>query len=863
MADPEFEFQGPPPLSPEETKKRFVLAELKRRVEDPRAALSVRRQWAEILDRNGVEFDMPAEQVPPLNATDYTWQGPKQAQPGRYVHRNEDGTEVAGVGEYHWEPQRGEHEGEEEHRRRSELAWNEAVGKAAKEQRSITRTRDMEPGVEYAAALGRAHVGGALYNLSRSATGGIADRAVGLIPGMGEARDAAEQYGQPGIVSNAISGRDPNAPAVPGLEFTNTAAALYGSLLPSSIMGRVAAGVTRATGAAEPAAKLVANVIGGALGGAATQGVELATDAAANEVEELYGRTPQTPTPTWQEARDRLLMSTAAGGALGVPSYAAQQLGKAYTRTTRRNRHDIVDLEAAGGGTDTIRGMRPPPAVDAAENLAARGPRTAGEPVTLPGRPATATEPAVPPRDIPDRSLLGVPAEDITAQRAARKGARALSRYRAERRAQIGDEVDRYATSPEGQAINPVDDAWNVANETLRTARDAEGRPLPLATMRVYQQHLAALSRGELIRAGTAQPGDVVISVRDARRFGVLTNEQGMDISRQAAEATDAMPYQRLNPGERALAGERRIETARIDPLAPESTVATERGRQVLPMRTLIDDAQRDLEARGLEVRLTPRAMNFREMERTIRNFQDQVENLQGNSRSAQAEDRILGAMYAMRENFGANDIAPQGARVMREGHARDMRELEDTLGALGLPRRMDRVDPNDQQVIRAMLNAARQWREGGADGPVIRERLERLMASDPEYEAAMRNVAAHHAYKRLSATEDIRGGSNRDVILTILSAIAQRADPAARWLSGETVEPPRTPPLGTALSERQGVVRRMAERTGHIIPGRPEQFDARGRGVAAARAARAAPQATEQEEKRKKKPATRVSGER
>lgn len=578
------------------------------------------------------------------------------------------------------------------------------------------------------------------------------------------------------------------------------------TLAPMSLASRVGGAAAGAVPEFFPAAQGLRGVAAKALTGAgraiAAGAATGAVRGASEGVQELQrGATPGEAARLVPEA---MLQDVPASLAM-YPLFSAIQHGGARSVRALRESPDmgpeVVANELVGHTTQVpVFGLR-------------RAIQTEVGQRSVPGRlPFTRAKLPAPEGDViaeaqRQQAQTGEPASDITARKGAKPVIERLESKRNEVRNRQNERRTMYDESPQGQEMIPLDPVAQRIGELAGDVTGGGGRPLVGAIPASSKLHNRL---AEVYEYHPAQPGEPGISLEEAQKLGIPPAQVSLRQSpppknmefEADQEAFDAGRKDIMKPLERgegyavrggsqpatpaarrrAAARQRVVETADTAPPESEAAPAT---RAIPPPS--------NGETGGERVVLRPRAVNFRQLEKS-RALLDDAANVGANVEGKEVagyDKQIADAFRGMRQRFGPNEVARAdneqtlstgekvtGPAAMMQEHANELAALDNEFKALGVDPKIDRIDPNNIELARSVARSIR-----GGDGA-----LNALGITDPAERQAIRIASAHQAldrlYSRTPAPHAIVTQSGPHAI-GVLGNLRLMLDPFARAAAG------------------------------------------------------------------------------
>ncbi len=731
---------------------------------------------AELDKRGAVEFPDWAQrretlleegwQGPPMSAA-----GPPPPPPERYLEKRYEPVDPVGLGNlqsYWYDKARDKDEPEADYNARTDREWMEEVNRAREGDYRVSRYRDTE-GLEAIAAGIFPLAMSAVMGQSRGRTMGIADWAGGKVD--------PEAYKNMQMVADGQI-------EAPGAQMMAGVNELFGALSPSSISSHVvgpimkAAGFGKATGrgAAAVAGQMGRGVVGGAAAGAADGTARVATDAAMRAADDR-------PQRTAGDMGAEVGLSTAGGGLFGMfaPLVArAAGWGVDRLRETADLGPQLANAERAGVQTGMF-GLNPPPSMREARQLQAR--------------------PRPEPKDqLADPSLAehGMSAAEISARRGGNEVLKAFKPYREHTAERITAEREPYYDSPEGMTEVSLEPAIAALQKRIKAGTDWEGRPLTgYDTYDADMKLLGSLQEGTFRERGQEFDPDISIPTHEARNRGIPLDEPALQ--KRAAELVDRQQVM-TNPGQATMASHGKPFTAIERPdipeyksikemryVEPEEGALVERnGSYEFNEEQLLRNQQRGLEGGG-QVELRPRMTNARKLDRSIAEYTDTVGNKRQVGTKHASEDLVQAELLKLRQQFAANQHAPEGFAAHGERWHQDMIHLENLAENIGLDRKINVVRLDDPVLQEKVFEFARNNRKAGVRGGERGEELLELLAANPRAERGLDVAAGHRdmdAINRLEPPMQVVGGQ-RGPIGKSAQWLALHADPALQATAG------------------------------------------------------------------------------
>lgn len=113
---------------------------------------------------------------------------------------------------------------------------------------------------------------------------------------------------------------------------------------------------------------------------------------------------------------------------------------------------------------------------------------------------------------------------------------------------------------------------------------------------------------------------------------------------------------------------------------------------------------------------------------------------------------RAMGAVARqMREQFGGNEVAPQGLGAMQGQHSQELKSLENRFAALGLGS-LREIDPADATQRASVFKALRAYKQPG--NKPFDDVIDEIAAENPGLAEALKDQGAMRAYTKLSSRE-------------------------------------------------------------------------------------------------------------
>lgn len=800
----EFDPPGPPLIAPEpdgEERWTPAMRAAREALKDPSLPEDKRTEILELLDvaagQNGVLLNVPARTGQPADGTD----GPSAPRPPPPKKSLEEiaGSDVVGgfsgladgsqgpplpqlppqigeglFGHYVYEPARRPGESTEMHQARGDANWYQRYKEAEREGGTLRR-QNATTGLDRFTSSLQGYLAAPIVGLSQGLLSGLPEQPLRWVPGGEQAlqdmRDAAH--------SEFDVGADINEAVRGGTE-------LLSALHPRSLANRVTGGVMGRLGGLDEAAGAVRRTVSAAASG----GVDSLMRSAIESGGKLVSGVEQG-VDDLKDAGVNALESMAMSGFLAPVMEMAQAFGFNRVNALRQAPNvgsKIGNVEAADGKTTWRRtaGLVPPQEVLEAQALQSLPRPKIGQSV--------------------DPSIeRGMPAQDISVNRAVDTLHKDLETHRGGVRKRIGTEESSYLNEPEGAVPLSVDSVIARLQRRIAAGTGSDGQTLPGYALEADQKLLAEFQRGEYVEPGGDPRSGERISVEDARARGLAFDET--DIGKIAAARVGQQELL-MNPQSRSASDQARGVRI-VD--EPKPDAAGEGGPVYKTVDELVEGGSRintepmyqrhmrELE-KGGEVSVENRQFTPREIEGIIDRYQARLKRGNLRHEDVTAETELLPELYELRRQYGFNSAAPSpagGYHAMKERHHGEMNKLEQLYEAVGENPRMDVVDPTSKIQRQPLENFVRNLRKEGAPAHEKFPALVEFVAARPELARKLDVAIANRDYDALRSgmEEPLRGlaqlgipgkvGARLGLTERILKFLRLSIDPAMQDLAG------------------------------------------------------------------------------
>jgi hypothetical protein len=675
---------------------------------------------------------------------------------------------------------------------RKEAEWQAELQKANKEGYKVKRYESTD-GLEHAAA-------GAMPYAARELLGILDSWGFGT----------GKRFAQ----AAAPSTKNIDDVDLPLLREAGGATELLSSLRRGSADNALVGGIAKLAGATREGAGIARK-------GAALLGGAAADSLARDAVDTGFNAAEGKPTMSLKDAGSNALESMAIAAPLGLSHGLAQKLGLGAVNMVRASPvlgRQLGNAERAGASTGLTRISEPEHIKDLRRLQAA----TPAEPAEIEANPSLRER--------------GRPALDIAADRAGDKLGAAFKGFREAIPKDIQAREAAYKQTPESRAQPTVEPILAELNQRIASKKDKIG----------YNRAADEALYGELLKGSLQRSGnpDTTLSVEEARKRGVQFSEDDLramareDVEgkkvlenpRSTTYASGGETFQGISPGR----GSR------------DTTIgAAKKAGQQFNEGRLQQNAERSLEL-SARVHTEPKTVSLDDLETAIDSYEDvrKANRRQPGGNWSEANEFMYKQLLGLRDQFKANEVAPEGwPGVKREGH-QQMVGLEDLAKMLGQDPNVNKVRVDDPEIIKRSEAYARQYRQPGSTDPYKVEVARKFFANNPDVVQALETVAGVRDLDALknadSARLQLHGIQPRGWVQNLFRFGALHADPIMQGLGGVN----RTNLEARNRGVEPGTIEQRWNRFIGHDPNNPEPNfpdKARGTGKSVARAARSA----------------------